>query len=71
MEIGPSGPALEFLIICEVAACGEKVGGLVTLGLEFHFELSLKPAFSVNKEKELAVHCDQIQKAKHELSTCL
>lgn len=47
---------------------GEKVGGLVTLGLEFHFELSLKPVFSVNKERELAIHCDQIQKAKHELS---
>lgn len=41
------------------------------LGLEFHFELSLKPALGINKEKELAVHCDQIRKAKHKLSTCV
>ena len=41
------------------------------LGLEFHFELSLKPALDVNKEKELAVPCIQIRKAKHELRTCL
>ena len=37
---------------------------MVTLGLEFHLELSLKPALGVNKEKELSQTIDILQRMK-------